>query len=228
MLLCLAGIGFLASSDVFVNMSAAVVIGSNEDSRVSFELVAIGCVLALLAAGGVTSAVDSMLAKLGITAAVCLMSAFSAVLTIQSTSIDYAVNDQNGFIEEKQREANKQSAKALAAASKSISGHLDECNKDRYYGSEKCQRSLDKITALADQQIELNQRTAESYKRQEIDITEAVYQKTGIPGQWIETASIFTRAFGVPLMIYILSFGFWHFWSELFGDVKSKKKLVTA
>jgi hypothetical protein len=224
MLICAAGLYLLASSDMLINVSASHVIGSTPESRESLKLVAMGCVFGLLGLGSYAAITSTKKDDWLIRGVVLLASIFSAVLTIQATSVDYASNETAGTREHARRDMNKDSIKALEKNYKAHEAKWLECERDRYFSSTDCKRAgqaMEKITA---QILAINSDTAQSVAAQSVDISDAVEEKAGLPAIWIERAGIYARAFFVPLMIYFLMEAFWSFWSVFFKESKSNIK----
>ncbi len=220
MLLCGVGVALLATSDAFVNMSASSVIGSTHDSQFSFKIVAVGITVALLATGSIAHALNHKGAIVCVWLVTIIACGFSAVLTIQSTAIDYQANDQSKRIQKNVQNNNDHSIADLKDEKKQIQKKIDECKKDQYFAP--CASAYRRLASLSTQITNLRRDNTASVRAQEIDITDAVSAKAGIDGHIIERAGIYLRAIGVPLLISLMMFGFWEFASRHF---EKKKKL---
>jgi hypothetical protein len=218
MCLCLAGVVLLATSDAFVNMSASSVLGSTQDSQFSFKAVAVGITIALLATGSIAHLLNNKLAIGGVWIITILACGFSAVLTIQSTAIDYQANDQSKRIQKNVQNNNDDSIADLKEEKREIQKKIDECKKDQYFAP--CAGSYRRLEAISNQITDLRRENTASVRAQEIDITDAVSAKAGIDGHIIERVGIYLRAIGVPLLISLLMFGFWEFFSRHCENVK--------
>jgi len=219
-LLCGAAVLFLASSDGMVNIAASNVIGSSAESREAAKQVAIGVVVGLMALGSVVTLLKSKSAVFGVHVVTFIAAVFSATLTIQATSIDYAANDDNGSTERYNRKQNAASIRELKEEKEKLDEKMDECRDDNYYGA--CVSTEARLAQITDEIKELREDNKASVMAQKIDIGDSVQEKAGIPALWLERATIYARAFCVPFMISVLMMGFWMFWGR-FTSTLSKK-----
>jgi len=221
MLLCGAGVAYLTASDAFINMSASSVIGSSPESMKSARYVAVGVTIGLLALGSIASVLKCKISQGGLWAITSLAALFSAVLTVQAVSVDYAANDHSGSIQSERRRANNNKIDQYQDELERLNRKMKECERDRYFAP--CRLTERRIAALSDRIAEASDDNVLSKRAQKVDITEAVEEKAGIPGIWLERAGIYTRALAVPFMISILMMGFWAFWGQIWGDYRLKK-----
>lgn len=223
LLLCGAGALFLTASDAFINISASDVIGSSPESQASAQYVAIGVTLALLALGSIASILNNKLAQMGLWLVVGVAAVYSGVLTVQAVSIDYTANDHSGAIQSERRHANEQKIAQYNFELKELKRKMRECELDRYFTP--CQGTEARIAALSGLIAQSADDNVASKMAQKIDITDAVEQKAGIPGLWVERIGIYSRAIAVPLLMSLLMMGFWFFWERLWkGSEGSRLK----
>jgi hypothetical protein len=212
MIFCGVALFFLASSDALINMSSSSVLGSTDDSQLSFKAVAVGITVALLACGSIAHALDNKMAIAGVWFCVALATCFSAVLTIQSASIDYLANDKSNRIQNAVRNNNERSIKDLKDEKREIQKLIDECKKDQHFAS--CALSYRRLEQISTEITKLRRDNSASIRSEEIDITDAVELKAGIDGATLERIGIYSRAIGVPVLISLCMFGFWTFQSR--------------
>jgi len=219
-LLCFAGMAFLGFSDALINFSASSVVGSSPESRTSAQYVAIGITVALAAIGGIFTLVDKELYKVALAFVVLVAALFSAGLTVQGTSIDYAANEHNGSIQHDRRSKNGDKINNYKSELKELRRKMKECERDNYYMP--CKMTERRIAAITDKMADISDDSVSSKLAQKIDITDAIEAKSGLPAVYIERSIIFARAFAVPLLIAVLSWGFWEFVHLIFGAWKPK------
>jgi len=220
-LLCGAAVLFLASSDGMVNIAASNVIGSSAESREAAKQVAIGVVVGLMALGSVVTLLKSKTAVFGVHVVTFIAAVFSATLTIQATSIDYAANDDSGSMQRYNRKQNAASIEDLKEEQDTLKDKMDECRDDNYYGA--CAGTEARLAQITDEIKELREDNKASVMTQKIDIGDSVQEKAGIPALWLERATIYARAFCVPFMISVLMMGFWMFWGRFASTLPKKK-----
>lgn len=239
LLVCGFGVAWLVLSDGQVNLSASKVIGSTPESRDAAAKAALGVVAISLATGLLMTYMRAWYAKLSAFVVAILAMAFSATLTVQAVSIDYQSNDDGGDAQEERRENNEDTIKKyekniklwqkqVDSKTKASEGAWEACNKHERLGNcTKLDNEIKwlnyKIEKRTDEIAALKQDNTDSKLSQDIDITDAVEEKAGIKGEWLETASIWLRAIVIPLFITLGSWGFWTCWEKLVKEYRAKK-----
>lgn len=221
-LMCLVGALLLGVSDALINSSASEVVGNNETSRASARYVAIGVTIALAAIGGVITLVKNDFFKfcLGIVAVIAAL--FSAGLTVQGTSIDYAANEHNGSIQHDRRSKNSDKIDAYKEELGQLKKKMKECERDNYYLP--CRGTERRIATITDKIADISDDSVKSKVAQKVDITDAIEGMSGLDPVAVQRGIIFSRAFAVPLLISVLSWGFWSFVHLIFGEWKPKQR----
>jgi len=222
MLLCGFGAVFLSTSDAFINKSASAIMGSTGDSAFSHQLVAIGVVIGLLALGSIASITKDRATQCGLWLTVLVAGLFSASLTIQAVSIDYASNDGSGRIEHNRQNGNEKKIERWESEIKMLNKKMKECERDNYFVP--CSITERRLATLSNKIEDALDDTVDSQRAEQIDITDAVEAKSGLPGYVIERVGIYARAFAVPVMMSALMAGFWMFWGRLVGDAPLKRR----
>lgn len=179
MVFCGVGVILLASSDGFVNMSASYIIGSTGESKTAATLVAVGIVISLLAVGSIISLTKSKPLKIAGVIITIVSATFSAVLTVQATSIDYAANENNVSRESNNRKDNGKQIESWEKEKKALLKMMKECERDRYY--KPCSGNKERIATLSDK-IELAyEENKESRIAQDVEIDYAIEEVAGLP-----------------------------------------------
>lgn len=224
MWVCALAALLLAGSDLFINMSSSYVVGSTEESRLSAQLVAIGIVLGLMGLGSLAEMTENKLDNVLVKVVAFIGALFSGALTVQAMSIDYATNDQRGKIQNERQNNNDANIGVYQDELKTLKSKMAECERDRYF--KPCHGTEKRIATLSDRIASINKDTTQSVAVQEVDITYAVEEKSGIAGNWMERAQIYSRAIAVPLMIYWLMVGFWKFFGQYIEERKKKELMA--
>jgi len=222
--LCGAGVIMLASSDAYTNLAASVILGSSNNSQNGIKFIAVGVVVGLMAMGSLASIVKSGPFKLFLWSIVGVASVFSAVLTIQAVSVDYAANDHGGTIQNERQYANDKKIKQYEREIDSLEKKIKECERDRYF--KPCESAQRRIATLSTLIASASDDSLKAELAKQVDITDAVEEKAGISGQLVERVGIYARALFTPLMMSVLMFGFWEFWGLCRAEKKRKKKLA--
>lgn len=226
MILCAIGAYYFASSEAWVNISASGVLGSSGESALSAKHVAVGIVFALLALGSIAKVTKSKHGQYALWTVTGLAALFSSILTITGVSIDYAANDHSGKIQGARQDSNLANVKMWERERRELLSGLDdlksECKKDHYFGP--CQRNQARISELSDKIEAANTDSMQSIMTEQVDISEAVFQKAGIPGLWVERALIYLRGIVAPILISVLMFGFWTFFENVWGEYRRSHK----
>lgn len=218
---CGAGMALLTASDAMINFASAIVVGSSPIAVESLKYAAIGVSVSLVATGAILRFVKKDYSKWACGVIILVAAFFSAGLTIQAASVDYAANDHGGAIQSARQEQNKEKIKQYEKEAKTLRKKMKECERDRYY--EACTNTERRLAKVNDKIAAYSDDTVESKLAEKVDIGDAVFMKAGIPSLYVERGIIFARAFAVPFLISLCSFGFWSFWYEIHNE---KKKIL--
>lgn len=224
-LLCGAAAAYLATSDALINSSAAQFIGSTEDARLSAEYVAKGVVIALLALGSVMRLIKDDFAKLGAGSSIVLATMFSFSLTVMGASIDFQANESADETNETRQKNNNNAINELKSTKIRYEAIIDECERDNFY-TKQCNKTLDLLPAVDAEIMALLSDSNSAATAGTFTIADAIETKSGLSGETLQSISIYTRAVVVPLMLAILTWGFWGFWDELIIDIKRHRGIA--
>lgn len=220
MIFCGVSVGLLISSDMSINMAASGIVGANSESRFSAKVVAAGITIALVALGSFSVIIKNSAAQLGIWIVVLIASAFSAALTVQAVSVDYAINDKGGDVYSKRQDGNERMIAMWEDQIYSLQTKMDACH--RYERYKNCQGVDAKIFRLSNKIEDARNENNISEQSKTVDITDAIEEKSGLSGELVEKILIFSRAICVPIMISMLTYGFWRFF-ELYRQQNRKR-----
>lgn len=226
LILCGAGVALLTTSDAMINISASYILGSTEESQQSAKLVAIGISISLIAIGGVLTMINDSVALYGAWTVVIIAALFSAGLTIQGVSVDYATNERGKSVQTFRRDANESKGYDLQIEKSALLRKMEECERDRYYVP--CRSTENRIRDINEKLMKLNDDSVASKLAESVNVSDAVENIAGVSSASIQKLIIFSRAFCVPILIAILSFGFWSYWELIVKDLTKRASDLRA
>lgn len=215
----------LAGSDAWLNLTAARIIGSTTSAVKSLEYLALGVVLAAVILGASSPHIKDGRLKFGIWVGVILVSAVSAVLSLQGGAVDFASSDQRKELSAYEQKINAKKIKNFESTQDTIHDaykrKVADC--DRYDKWFNCNASESTLTLMSDNINAVLDADLDAKRREKVDIMAAVHEKTGISGYWVQIAIVWARAVGLPFVVAVISAVFSSLLKDLYGELQIKK-----
>ena len=216
----------LAASDAFLNLTSAPLIGGSADGIASLRHLAVGIVVASVVLGSAYPHIVDPAIRKSVGFSVLLVSAVSAVLSLQGAAMGYAENDHAGETLKIRQQANDQKIALYSGDRNVIARSLKTKNSDcdKYNKWASCNGSEARLLgASAEIKAALDDKVAAATAAK-INIGDAIYSKTGVPGHYITAAIVWARAIGLPFVIAAISAVFSTLLRELFGELKTAQR----